>query len=155
MAHKRYLRGSTEQCPKCGCQKVFVAAGMTFRGYGPDIANCQNCGAIWEPFDPEQIWDTDDPVCSFKEPCNNCAFRPGSNEQQDREKWKDLIGGLRQGGSFYCHKGVPIEPDTEHGFAYPDHDRTKLRLCRGYLNALTGLHKRSATGSVSDGEISE
>ncbi|HEX9768468.1 MAG TPA: hypothetical protein VGA50_04755 [Kiloniellales bacterium] len=105
------------------------------------MASCRNCKAIWEPFDPAQIWDTSDPHCSFREPCNNCAFRPGSNEQQDREKWITLIDSLRQGGAFFCHKGVPIEPDAEFGFAYPA-DRKKLRHCRGYLNALEGLAKR-------------
>lgn len=161
MGNKRYLRGSTEQCPKCGCRKVFVAEGITFKGYGPDIATCKNCDAIWEPFDPAQIWNKDDPVCSFIDPCNNCAFRPGSNEQQNREEWIKMIGSLREGAAFYCHKGVPIEANAEHGFAYPEHDQTKLRLCRGYLNALYGLRKRdfeqdtkpesAALGSVSDG----
>lgn len=140
-AKGRYLRGSTLQCPKCASRAVFVAADMEFEGYGPGIATCKNCKAIWEPFDPAQIWDTTDPVCSFKEACNNCAFRPGSNEQADREKWIAMLQSLRQGASFYCHKGVPIEPGAEHGFAYPK-NREKLRICRGYLNALTGLRKR-------------
>lgn len=141
MPSERYLRGSTEQCQKCGCRKVTVAKGLSAKGFGPDLATCRNCHCLWEPFDPAQIWDRDDPVCSFKEPCNNCAFRPGSDEQQDREKWKALIDSLRQGAAFHCHKGVPIEPGAEHGFAYPT-DRNKLRLCRGYLNALKGLSKR-------------
>ena len=136
----RYLRGSTQRCPKCGCRKVANAPNMTADGYGPGLAFCMNCRAIWEPFDPDQIWDPDDPLCAFREPCNNCAFRPGSNEQQDREEWITLIGSLKQGASFYCHKGVPIETAAEHGFAYPK-TRTKLRLCRGYLNALNGIWK--------------
>lgn len=147
----RHLRGSTELCPKCGCRKVAFHPFMTFEGYGPGLACCLNtaCKAIWEPFDPELIWDPDDPFCSFREPCNNCAFRPGSNEQQDREKWLELIGNLKKGGQFYCHKGVPIEADAEHGFAYPTlkdgtPDRRRLRLCRGYLNALAGLTKHLA-----------
>ena len=152
-----YLRGSTKQCPKCGCRKVAHDPAATLKGYGPGIAVCVNCKAIWEPFEPEQIWDKTDPHCSFKEPCNNCAFRPGSPEQSDTEQWKLLLDRLKCGGSFYCHKGVPIEPNAKDGFAYAHRtisvvidgktvsktvaDEKKLRLCRGYLSALTALHR--------------
>lgn len=142
MAQDRYKRGSSEQCPGCGSRKVYYDPTLARAGYGPGLASCPNCKALWEPFDPEQIWDPTDPVCSFKEPCNNCAFRPGSDEQGDREKWRTLIDSLRQGAAFYCHKGVPIEPGAEHGFAYPK-ERRKLRLCRGFLNAWEGLRKRA------------
>ena len=159
MGKGRHLRGSTQKCPKCGSRKVAVDMAMTHSGYGPGIAVCENCRTIWEPFDPAQIWDTSDAHCSFKEPCNNCAFRPGSNEQEDRAEWIKLIGSLKAGASFYCHKGVPIEPDAEHGFAYPTKtahsdiagpsaphkapDIRRLRLCRGYLNALQGFWRSS------------
>ena len=73
---------------------------------------------------------------SFSAPCDNCAFRPESPEQADTAKWKELIAKLRAGGAFHCHKGVPIAPKSEDGFAYPKHKPEKLRLCRGYLNAL-------------------
>ena len=33
-------------------------------------------------------------------------------------------------------KGVPLDPEGEDGFAYPKDKPEKLRLCRGYLNAL-------------------
>lgn len=154
----RHLRGSTLYCPKCASSKVSYDLALKFEGYGPGIATCLNCKAVWEPFDPAQIWDPSDPHCSFKEPCNNCAFRPGSPEQTDLEKWKALLDQLKCGASFYCHKGVPIEPDAEHGFAYPGRtvtvdiegapmtekhiaDKSKLRLCRGYLNACAALHR--------------
>lgn len=140
MASNRYLRGSTAQCPKCGSRRVSHDPILELKGYGPGLAACGNCRTLWEPFPAEAVWDRSDPACSFREPCNNCAFRAGSQEQQDRERWKALIGSLKAGGSFYCHKGVPIEPDAEHGFAYPE-DRSRLRLCRGYLNALGGMWK--------------
>ncbi len=134
----RHLRGSTEQCPKCGCRTVIYLADLEAHGYGPGLATCSNCSCLWEPFNPEQIWDPSDPVCSFKEPCNNCAFRPGSPEQKDRDTWMKLRKHIKANGSFYCHKGVPIEEGAEHGFAYPDSgkNRNKLRVCRGYLNTL-------------------
>jgi hypothetical protein len=149
----RHLRGSTEQCPKCGCRKVGFDPALSFKGYGPGIAACTNCSAIWEPFRPEHIWDKDEPLCAFKEPCDNCAFRPGSTEQEDREKWIGLLDSLRMGGRFYCHKGVPIESGAEHGFACPYKevmvegraisipDTSKLRLCRGFLNAAPKLQR--------------
>src|SRR5260370_28364593 len=115
----RYLRGSTEQCPKCGSRKVAHDPALLQAGYGPGLAACGNCKTLWEPYDRVQIWDKTDPHCSFKEPCNNCAFRPGSPEQADPEKWKVLLDQLKCGGQFFCHKGVPIDPDAENGFAYP------------------------------------
>lgn len=155
------FRGSPECCPKCGSRRVAFDPKLSSKGYGPGLATCINCKTLWEPFDPALIWDNSDPVSSFREPCSNCAFRPGSNEQRDREKWKLLIAGLKEGASFYCHKGVPIEPDATHGFAYPTktitvqladcdpvsvdvEDRAKLRLCRGYLNALGKWWKAAA-----------
>ncbi len=157
MKTARYLRGSTKQCPKCGSRKVAFEPSLQFQSYGPGLATCRNCKTIWEPFQPEHVWDRDDPYSSFHDPCNNCAFRPGSPEQHDTEKWKSLLDSLKCGAHFYCHKGVPIEPDAEHGFAYPQRtivtkfagqhietktsDRTKLRFCRGFLNASAALRR--------------
>lgn len=137
----RSMRGSTLQCPKCGSRRVGVDMGLEFKGYGPGLATCLNCKTLWEPFLPEQIWDPTDPHCSFKEACNNCAFRPGSEEQKDRAKWIEMIRSLKRGAGFYCHKGVPITATAEHGFDYPksgpdQYDTPKLRLCRGYLSTL-------------------
>jgi hypothetical protein len=83
---------------------------------------------------------------SFKEPCDNCAFRPGSPEQKDKARWAELMASLKENGRFYCHKGVPIDPKSEHGFAYPTklvckelhptattEDVKRLRMCRGWL----------------------
>jgi hypothetical protein len=148
-------RGSSQRCPKCGSHHVVHDPNLKFKGYGPGLAFCRNCECLWEPLDPAKLLDADDPQCSsFTEPCNNCAFRPGSPEQSDPEKWKSLIENLRhEDGRFYCHKGVPIESEAEHGYAYPTRtitidvegvprtakvvsDVRKLRLCRGYLMAL-------------------
>lgn len=127
--------GGGSRCPRClstAVAIVDVPEGVDF--YGRKLAVCK-CGAAWEPIDEALIWDRDDEVCSFKEPCDNCAFRPGSPEQKDKPKWTKLIASLKAGASFYCHKGVPIAPQSNHGFEYPA-ERRKLRLCRGYLNAL-------------------
>ena len=71
---------------------------------------------------------------AFKEPCNNCAFRKGSPEQDDPYGWERMLYSLANSSQgFHCHKGVPIEEGAEHGFAYPENNR-KMRLCRGYLN---------------------
>jgi hypothetical protein len=112
------------------------------------IAICGRCWIAWEPIDEATIWDRDDPQCSGREPCDNCAFRPGSHEQGNTEKWKLMVASLREGAQFYCHKGVPIDPRSVDGFAYPERttvafghevkikDTSKMRLCRGYLNAI-------------------
>lgn len=132
------------RCPRCGCRKVRrcdMPVDLSRDFYGRTLEICVNCKAAWEPFDPAQIWDATDPMCSFRDPCDNCAFRRGSPEQRNKERWAEIMDGLKSGASFHCHKGVPIDPGGEHGFAYP-HDRdgrpirSKLRLCRGYLNML-------------------
>lgn len=130
-------KGTANRCPKCAsrsCKQVTAKTDF----YAEKLSVCNNCGTMWEPFEEAQIWDKDDPRCSFKEPCNNCAFRPGSPEQNDTEKWKALIKSLRGGGMFYCHKGVPINTAAKDGFDYPyDKEgkpiRAKMRLCRGFL----------------------
>jgi hypothetical protein len=87
----------------------------------------------------------------FKEPCDNCAFRPGSPESKDRDGWKALMESLKSGGKFFCHKGVPIKQGKDSSFKsfeYPMrplktescgpievHDQDSMRMCRGYLNA--------------------
>ena len=105
-------------------------------------AACPNCKTVWEPFEPDQIWDKSDPNCSFKQPCNNCAFRKGSPERNDPHRWAELEDAFESGAAFYCHKGVPIKPDAPNGFAYPERggkpDQKRLRLCRRYLNAIIG-----------------
>ena len=128
--------GGPACCPRClGLRVRCEAAPSGVDFYGRQIAICGDCGTAWEPIDEASIWDRSDPSCCSKEPCDKCAFRPGSPEQRDTEKWKALIANLRAGAVFHCHKGVPIAPRSEHGFDYPK-DRAKLRLCRGYLDAL-------------------
>ena len=78
LARSKPFRGSDKKCPKCGSTKINVAPELRFQGYGPGLASCVNCKALWEYFTEDMIWDKDDPLCSFSKPCNNCAFRKGS-----------------------------------------------------------------------------
>lgn len=140
---ERPYPGTGQCCPKCKSGRVVVhdTAGFSdLKFYGPQIATCADCRTAWEPVDDSLIWDRTDPHASLSEPCDNCAFRPGSPEQADTAEWKKMIASLRAGSAFYCHKGVPIAPGNGHGFAYPHlgekSDKSRLRLCRGYLNAL-------------------
>ena len=140
--------GGPKRCPKCLGLRVAVGHDFPGKGfYSNTVAVCADCEIAWEPLDEALVWDRTDAQSSFREPCENCAFRPGSNEQADREKWREMIGKLRAGGSFYCHKGVVIDPSGEHGFAYPK-DTSKLRVCRGYLNALGKWWKLEGPATV-------
>jgi hypothetical protein len=127
--------GGPRRCPRCLGLRVGVADQNVAKFYAPKIAICGDCRAAWEPIDEALIWDRTDRHCAFSAPCDNCAFRPGSSEQADRAKWRALIANLKAGASFHCHKGVPLAPGGETGFAYP-RDRRELRHCRGYLDAL-------------------
>ncbi len=86
------------------------------------------------PFDEAEIWDPSDRACSFRHPCNNCAFRKDSPEHEDPAGWRALLDKLGWwDGRFYCHKGVPITPGEGKGFTYPTRrdgkpDERRLRL---------------------------
>lgn len=144
-----------DQCPVCGSSRTGLVDQPVVEFYARHLRVCADCGAAWEPLDPALIWDASDPVCSFREPCDNCAFRPGSPEQRDPKRWAEVIQALKAGSQFYCHKGVPL--DLEHktasdsGFAYPyvngQPDRAKLRLCRGYLNMLGSIWSKDRKAS--------
>lgn len=155
------IPGSPRCCPKCGSTDTRHSATMAFKGYGPGLAACRACNALWEYADPTKMLDDDDPASCFTEPCNNCAFRPGSHEQKDRLGWAELMESLKDGNVFYCHKGVAIEPDAENGFAYPQVEKTiiiagvdepvkymapdvpRLRICAGYLKMFSSRFNKN------------
>lgn len=126
-----------DQCPKCASRATIDVDAPSPKGfYSREVRVCRNCQTIWEPFDPADTIDPAERLASFHEPCNNCAFRPGSPEQDDKEEWKKTIAALKAGGQFFCHKGVPIDIKNANGFAYPEDGKNPrmMRLCRGYLN---------------------
>ncbi|MDH7973719.1 hypothetical protein QH494_16120 [Sphingomonas sp. AR_OL41] len=138
-----------DQCPRCASRKWGDVEQAVTGFYAVSLRVCGNCATAWEPIDPAAIFDADDPLASFSEPCGNCAFRPGSPEQANTAEWKKTIAALKAGGNFYCHKGVPVTPGSEHGFDYPEGGKNprKLRLCRGFLNT---LNKRFGRFEVAD-----
>lgn len=136
-----------DQCPQCGSRKWMEpkAEGIDPPSdfYADNVRCCVNCQTIWEPFDPAQLLDPNrEPLGAFNHPCGNCAFRKGSPEQRDPQGFARLRSQLGwHGASFYCHKGVPVDPLDPDGFRYPRDAggkpiTHKLRLCRGYLNQL-------------------
>lgn len=142
------------RCPRCASRKVGTVAQPVTPFYARTLEVCGNCGTAWEPMPPGGAHvDSDGTPFPFPEPCDNCAFRPGSHEQQDTAAWKETMASLKAGAQFYCHKGVPVTPGSGHGFAYPEKkdpaasdlacqpvmvaDRRKLRTCRGYLNMIS------------------
>lgn len=140
------------QCPRCKCRKTARAplpGDLAANFYGKELEVCRNpaCGAAWEPIDRTLLWDPDDQLCTFKVPCDDCAFRPNSVEQRNGALAKTLADlKANPYAAFYCHKGVPIDPSHQHGdsgFAYPKgadgrYKTGKLRLCRGYMNMVRG-----------------
>lgn len=138
-----------DQCPRCGSRKTADLQQPVTSFYAATLRSCGNpaCRTTWEPFDPAQLLDPrHEPLGAFLQPCNNCAFRKDSPEQADTIAWGKKLHELSMGARFYCHKGVPIDPKSHHGFAYPEGGRNprKLRLCRGYLNAIVGPRMRGA-----------
>lgn len=99
--------------------------------------------AIWESIPDGEQYTRDGEMLRFHEPCDNCAFRPGSPESQDKAEWRKLMEKLRAGGQFFCHKGVPLVTVGEGSkaeFDFPklpngEWDREHMRLCAGYCKA--------------------
>lgn len=145
-----------DQCPKCASRRWSDVEQEVTDFYAAKLRVCGNCPTAWEPFDQADLLDDDDRYSSFKKPCNNCAFRKGSPEQRDKEGWESKMIELSFGASFHCHKGVPVTPNTNHGFDYPT-DRRQLRLCRGYLNSIVSpsldeLRRRLEPRDTCEGE---
>ncbi len=135
------------QCPLCSSTNI-----VELRACEVDhvpISGCGDCLAVWESLPTGEDYRTDGELMAFREPCDNCAFRPGSPESEDKAKWRELLAKLKAGGRFFCHKAVPFhtekmwtvkdEADTVKSFDYPKRedgkeDPEQMRLCRGYLN---------------------
>lgn len=147
-----------DQCPKCASTKWVqgwheIVAGLDFK----HIRLCKNCHTMWEFFDEAALLDAGQRYSSFVEPCDNCAFRPGSPEQKDPVKWKELLASLevdthgRPRGTFFCHKGVALDhkhkSPTDSGYFYPvksdgSFDIEKNRPCRGYYKMVSVQMRR-------------
>ena len=169
-------RPRDNKCPACGSRRIVDmakadAAGVVavYAGIDCDWQGCRDCKAVWEAFPAVYVRD---PVCA--EPCDNCAFRPGSPEQKDPESWKGLIaklkptGDLLRDGQFYCHKGIPIDMANGPGnFLFPQtpvlmdgkpvrnpadgsivttEDTSKMRACSGWLR-MVWAHAAKATSN--------
>lgn len=146
-----------DQCPRCASRKFTTVEQGISGFYARTLTVCGNCGTAWEAFAQADLLDMDLRYSSFREPCDNCAFRPGSNEQQDLERWKGILADCKEnGGRFYCHKGVPLALKSEDGFDYPKtrdgrHDVKRLRPCRGYLRMLNAQFDKLRETAVSLG----
>ena len=169
------------KCPGCSSKNVrrITIDEMPERlreSFACELEACMNCRAVWEAFPADGYFE--DEVCA--EPCDNCAFRPGSPEQRDPEKWKSLIASLKPDetgmftGRFYCHKGVPIDLSAGPGnFLFPQkpvkvdgevllnpatgepvltYDIARLRTCSGFLRMFwQRLAKQEATKEHANG----
>jgi hypothetical protein len=130
-----------KKCPACGSGNLMLRRKSLSRGTFFDA--CRDCAAIWESIPEGEHFKRDGELLAFHQPCDNCAFRPGSPESEDKKAWRELIEKLRDGGHFFCHKGVPIlelGAGSAASFDFPKgpdgkEDINKLRFCRGYLNA--------------------
>jgi len=152
-----------EACPNCGSGRLACVLGPVT---GLDV--CLTCFRVWERLPAGEPYTVDGEQLPFEVPCDNCAFRGGSQERKDAEAWKDLQQMLAFGREFYCHKAVPframgadgVPTEGERGFEFPKteatvdlggeckpyqhYDKDRMRLCRGYLNAHVGPLVRRA-----------
>jgi hypothetical protein len=141
--------GSANCCPRCKSRSTTQFKNRHFKFYAPVLSMCLNCRTAWEPIPDGERYVSEEPNFPFHDPCDNCAIRKGSWERERPERWAQLAAaadGEQWGAFFYCHKGVPIAPESEHGFDYPllkgKCAAKHGRLCRGFLNAKFADHKR-------------
>jgi hypothetical protein len=122
-------------CPTCRSRDTRVAMmpAKLAMSHAPTLTGvCVPCGTFWEAYPPG--W-THDVVGA--EPCDNCAFRPGSPESQDKAEWKSLLAKLKAGGMFNCHKGAPILLGEDGSISF-DERWVQLfgRTCAGFHRAI-------------------
>lgn len=160
-----FPRPRDNRCPACGSRVIIEIAqqDMAHRydfDIGCDWQGCSSCKAVWEAFPASYVRD---PVCA--EPCDNCAFRPNSPEQQDSETWRAMLEKLKPDPAtgwfterFFCHKGVPIDLTLGPGnFRFPQksltledgtetvvYDQARMRTCSGFLRMFWARNAKGA-----------
>ena len=98
----------------------------------PRAAPASRCGR-------EDLIDQENALSIFRRPCDNCAWRKGSPERSDPDKWEHLQQQIHYcGATFYCHKGVPLSDEEGQTHDQPKlpngkHNTKNMRLCAGYL----------------------
>jgi hypothetical protein len=128
-------------CPDCKSPRVSrtTLPPTALSSRPTEYAVCRACEAVWEAYPADWCEDV-----VGANPCDNCAFRPGSPEQANPEKWKYLVGLLRSGGEFRCHKGAPIrnlnlhsEPERTASGGVIEFDKAWVqhhgRKCAGFM----------------------
>lgn len=135
-------------CPNCKSIRIerttLEPAALSHRPTDYDL--CRACGTVWEAH-PED-WCED---VVGAEPCDNCAFRPGSPEQADPEGWRELVAKLKSGNEFKCHKGAPIlglaeqRPLPNGNFEVefdPDWIKRRGRNCAGFMRLVWAMREK-------------
>lgn len=83
-----------------------------------------------------------------RNPCHDCAFRPGSPEREDLARWDRLKAQAQSGHPFYCHfkhDGTEMPVDAEGAYApdvRDDGSPIGYPLCRGWVAFMDGLKDR-------------
>lgn len=98
---------------------------------------CFECHTIWEAY--SEGWCED---VVGAEPCDNCAFRPGVPEHQDKEAWAKLIADLKGGREFKCHKGCPIVTKGKEIIGFDEKwIEARGRNCAGFMRMVWSMKK--------------
>lgn len=138
---RKIRKHKPDTCPACGSQLVFVATQLDTA----ILDCCATCSATWERDDRREGATSD--------PCGNCAFRPGSAEQADPARWREIVDGtVRKTGFFFCHKRVPVHIDKNGVLEFQFKKNNKgvpinASLCVGWGEARISRCDRSAAGA--------
>lgn len=133
----------TIACETCGSIEI---GDLIHSIAGTRMSFCTSCGNIWETVPPG--WH--DLTCK-RQPCDNCAFRRGSPEQQDPYRWAQILEAVENETGFYCHKGIPLKKgdlikDGKVRFDFGDRTPLEARLCAGYMCAVAARQLAAGGG---------
>lgn len=115
-------------CPHCASRNL---RGVELDDARELILLCLDCASAFEPELRQE------PASQM---CNNCAFRPNSQERADPWRFLELLEVTIEGGQpFHCHKGLKIEM-TEGGYRFVGPaDLAQLVQCAGWRARLTAF----------------
>ena len=117
------------RCGGCGSRNLTT---VKLPDRGITYGHCRECGR------GQDVELRDWPEAT---PCDDCAFRKGSPERSDPDKWAGLEELVKGGGTFHCHKGLPHDIATG-SYAAPDAATGRVTVCAGWIGAHVAYLRR-------------
>jgi hypothetical protein len=133
-------------CPWCDPQGPFNAGGSV--GRMPDGGKCLDClgrgvlttDQIKDPsvFEPGELREVPRPPAVMRTPCTDCAYRPGSPEDDTHPDMSGVAVRPDADRPFFCHHGMVRVGDGYESPAYVGTLPLGAMVCAGWWSMATG-----------------